>query len=120
MSKDELVKFHIKSLLIDLAVRLVAKLTHRDRLEIWALLDEFARAQNIELIQQIVLKSPDILAKRIEREVDRAIVSYNSSTTEEATPEPIWIDDAEGDTILGGTLGFSYDFVVDLENNTED
>ena len=120
MSKDEQVKFHLKALLIDLAVRLVARLTHRDRLDIWALLDEFARAQNIELIQQIVLKSPDILAKRIEREVDQAIVGYNGSTTEEETPEPVWIDDADGDTILGGTLGFTYDFVVDLEDNKED
>lgn len=120
MSKDENLKFHIKAALIDLAVRLIARFTHLERLDLWALLDEFGREHDVKLLQDIVLKSPDILAKRIERELDAAIVVYNDQVPEEEMPHPIWLDDVGGQTELGGTLGFSYDFVVDLEDNKED
>ena len=30
--------------------------------------------------------------------------------------EPTWTDQEEGETPLGGELGFTYDFVIDLED----
>ena len=51
--------------------------------------------------------------------MDKAIIEYNEVVPTEE-PGVIWIDDADGETDLGGTLGFTYDFVVDLEENKED
>lgn len=120
MSKNADLKFHIKAALIDLAVRLIARFTHLERVELWALLDEFGRENNVELLQDIILRSPELLTHRIERDVDKAVIEYNEAVPQTELPVPVWIDDADGETDLGGTLGFSYDFVVDLDDKKEE
>ena len=115
----------IAALFLNLAVDLLCRFLKTSPIRLWAIIDEIGRKFKIQLINELILQSPELLENRIERDVDAAIIGYNrevygqDTTPEPTIPEPVWIDDEDGETPLGGTLGFSYDFVVDLQDTEE-
>ena len=131
MAKDGFeVKFHfgakkikqrdvyIAALILSLTVEVLRKVLRLKPLQLWALIDEIGRHFNIRLINEIILQSPELLEARIERDVTDAVEEYKDVVEWEpvVVEEPTWTDQEEGETPLGGELGFSYDFVVDLED----
>lgn len=100
-------------------VDILSRLTGISERKYWAVVDSFGRKFRVNAINQIILKSPELLTERINKDLDEAIIEYNGQV-EKDTPQPVMIDEAEGETDLGGTLGFTYDFVVDLTEDKEE
>ena len=109
---------YIAALFINLAVNLLSRFTKLTPIQLWAFVDEIGRQFQIRLINEIILQSPELLEARIDREVTGAIEDYKDVVDWEPVmvEEPTWTDQEEGETPLGGELGFSYDFVVDLQD----
>lgn len=108
----------IAALVLNLLVQLLTRFARLKPLQLWALIDEIGRHFNIRLINELILQSPELLDARIERDVTNAIEEYKDVVDWEpvVVEEPTWTDQEEGETPLGGELGYSYDFVIDLED----
>ena len=112
----------ITALLLNLAVDILTRILRLKPLQLWALIDEIGRHFKIALINELILQSPELLENRIERDVDKAVLMYNrevhgqDTTPDPEIPEPTWIDEKDGETPLGGPLGFTYTFTEDEEN----
>lgn len=108
---------YIAALFLNLFVDLVSRFVKLKPTQLWALIDEIGRSFKIDLINELILQSPELLEERVERDTTKAVEDYKSVV--EWNPvdmaEPTWIDDVDGETPLGGEMGFTYDFVVDLE-----
>ena len=134
MAKDGFeVKFHfgakkikqrdvyIAALVLSLLVQILTKVLRLKPIQLWALIDEIGRHFKLRLINEIILQSPELLDARIERDVTNAIEEYKDVVDWEPVivEEPTWTDQEEGETPLGGPLGFSYDFVEKEEPTNE-
>ena len=134
MAKDGFeVKFHfgakkikqrdvyIAALVLSLLVQILTKVLRLKPIQLWALIDEIGRHFKLRLINEIILQSPELLDARIERDVTEAIDEYKDVVDWEPVEvdDPTFIDIEEGETPLGGPLGFSYDF-VDKEEPTDE
>jgi hypothetical protein len=112
----------ITALLLNLAVDILTRILRLKPLQLWALIDEIGRHFKIALINELILQSPELLENRIERDVDKAVLMYNrevhgqDTTPDPEIPEPTRIDEKDGETPLGGPLGFTYTFTEDEEN----
>lgn len=108
----------IAALTLNLIVQLLTRFLRLKPLQLWALIDEIGRHFNIRLINELILQSPELLDERIERDVTDAIEDYKDMVDWEPVivDEPTWTDQEEGETPLGGELGYHYDFVIDLED----
>ena len=83
---------------------------------LWELVSVIGDDYNIRLINGIMNEVPELLQDKIEREIDGAL----DDVEKELPPspplnDPEWVNVEEGETPLGGEIGFSYDFVIDLE-----
>lgn len=109
----------ITALVLNLAVDIFTRILKLNPIQLWAIIDEIGRHFNIRLVNEVILQSPELLKSRIERDVDKAIENYKDMVEWEGTefPDPTWYDEEDGETPLGGTLGFTYDFV---EKDTND
>ena len=107
------------ALFLNLAVDILSRVLKLNPIQLWSLIDEIGRQFKIRLINELILQSPELLKSRIERDVDKAIAEYKDVIEWEGTefPDPTWIDEEDGETPLGGTLGFTYDFDKDNEQN---
>ena len=107
----------ITALILNLVVDLINRVSKIEPVQMWAIIGEIGRDFNINLINELILQSPELIEQRIERDVDDAVQDYESMVEWEPVylDEPTWTDQEEGETPLGGELGFSYDFVVDPE-----
>ena len=102
---------YIAALFLNLAVNLLSRFTKLSPIQLWALIDEIGRKFQVRVINEIILNAPELLEDRIRRDVDSAIMEYNGEVPDVEIPEPTQIDIKEGETPLGGTLGFTYDFM---------
>ena len=107
----------ITALVLNLIVDILTRVLRLKPLQLWELIDEVGRQFNIKLINELILQSPELIEERIKRDVDNAVQEYQDMVEWEPVEveEPTWTDQEEGETPLGGELGFSYDFVIDLE-----
>ncbi len=124
MKKDYAVEFYfgvrpvstftlyVTAIFLSLAVSLVSHYSKVGKRDLWALIDEIGQQYNIRVINKLIMSVPELLGDRIRRDIDKAIEEYNSMVElgEPTIPSPKWIDEEEGETPLGGALGYSYDF----------
>lgn len=125
MAKDGFeVKFHfgakkikqrdvyIAALFLSLLVNILTRFLRVKPIQLWAIIDSIGSNFNIRLINEIILQSPELLDARIERTVTDAIDDYKDVVDwqEAEIDDPTFIDEEEGETPLGGTLGYTYEF----------
>ena len=82
---------------------------------LWELISIIGHDYKIGLINDIIIQVPELLQDRIRRDIDDALEDVKDDFPTPPFPDPEWINVEEGETPLGGEIGFSYDFVVDLE-----
>lgn len=73
-------------------------------------------------INDYIINHPQLLDRRITREVDSSIDEYNDltgNTTDVILEEPVFTETLEGETALGGTLQLSSPWMTDPDPNQQ-
>ena len=97
------VRFVIVGVVLGIIADLLSKYLKVPSEQIWDLIDEIGRQFKIEDINNLVLAHSQLLERRIERDVDGAIEDYLEETKEPPVL-PIFSEEKEGETALGGEM----------------
>lgn len=96
---------YVAAIFLSLAVNLISHYTKADKKNLWRIVDEIGKQYGIRVINKLIISVPELLLGRIDNEIDKAIMEYNREVqTEEPKIIPIFTEDEEGDTPLGGEL----------------
>ena len=94
-------RFVIVGVVLGIIADLLSKYLKVPSEQIWDLIDEIGRQFKIEDINNLVLAHSQLLERRIGRDVDGAIEDYLEETKEPPVL-PIFSEEEEGETALGG------------------
>lgn len=110
---------YVAAIFLSLLVNLISHYSKSDKKDLWRIIDAIGKQYKIRVINKLIISVPELLSGRVESEVSDAIFDYKNSIDWEKSPfpEPEWIDEKNGETPLGGTLGYTYDFT---EKETDD
>ena len=97
------VRFVIVGIVLGILADILAKYLKVPQQNIWDLIDEIGRTFKIEDINNLVLAHSKLLERRIERDIDGAIEDYLEETKEPPV-KPIFTEEKEGETELGGEM----------------
>ena len=97
------VRFVIVGIVLGILADILAKYLKVPQQNIWDLIDEIGRTFKIEDINNLVLAHSQLLERRIERDIDGAIEDYLEETKEPPV-KPIFTEEKEGETELGGEM----------------
>jgi len=107
-------KVYVAALFLNLAVILLSKYTKAEPMRLWALIDEIGRHYDISVINEVILRVPELLQNRISRDVDKAIDEYKDVVEwEEPKIESVFSEKKEGETLLGGEMRIRAPWVKD-------
>jgi len=96
---------YVAAIFLSLAVNLISHYTKADKKNLWHIVDEIGKQYGIRVINKLIISVPELLLGRIDNEIDKAIMEYNREVqTEEPKIIPIFTEDEEGDTPLGGEM----------------
>jgi len=96
---------YVAAIFLSLAVNLISHYTKADKKNLWRIVDEIGKQYGIRVINKLIIAVPELLLGRIDNEIDKAIIEYNREVqTEEPKIIPIFTEDEEGDTPLGGEM----------------
>lgn len=101
--KPSTFRFVMIGIILGIVVDLLHKYLKVSQQQLWDLIDEIGRTFKIEDINNLVLNHSQLLERRIERDVDGAIEDYLKET-EEPPVLPIFTEEEEGETELGGEM----------------
>ena len=107
----------IFGLVLGIIVDLLHKYAKISQQTLWDLIDEIGRTFKIEDINNLVLNNSQLLERRIERDIDNAIDDYLEETKEPPVL-PIFTEEKEGETALGGEMRLTAPWKFD--ETTED
>ncbi len=112
-------RIYLTAMFLALAVDILNRLFKLSPQLMWELIDIIGQELKLDVINQIIIQAPELLQDRIEREVDGALADIE--VPDPTIPDPIRINEEEGETPLGGSLGYTYDFVEkpSKENSNE-
>lgn len=102
-------RIYITALVLSLVVDILNRLFKFSPQLMWELIDIVGQELKLGVINEIILQAPELLQDRIEREIDGAIDDVGDLVP--TIPDPTWINEEEGETPLGGPIGYTYDFV---------
>ena len=97
------VRFVIVGIVLGILADILSKYLKVPQQNIWDLIDEIGRTFKIEDINNLVLAHSQLLERRIERDIDGAIEDYLEETKEPPVV-PIFTEEKEGETELGGEM----------------
>jgi len=111
-------KLYVTAIFLSLAVTLVSRFSDLHPKTLWALIDEIGQEFNIRIINELILRVPELLENRIERDVDAAIEDYKN-VVEWKEPEilPVFSEEKEGETPLGGEMRYRAPWIKDTKGN---
>lgn len=124
---DYLVEFHfgartvkefdlyLTALFLSLAVKLIVRFFKVSPTDMWSIIDSVGRRYEIRVINALILRVPELMSARIDREIDRAIAMYDSMVELEE-PKFIFTEVKEGETPLGGEMRFRAPWIKDTED----
>ena len=101
--KPSTVRFVVIGVVLGLIADLLSKYLKVPNEQIWDLIDEIGRTFKISDINNLVLAHSKLLERRIERDVDEAVEDYLEGTKEPPVT-PIFTEEKEGETELGGEM----------------
>ena len=103
---------YITALFLNLAVSLLVKFLKLKPEQLWAIVDELGRTFHIKLINSVIIQSPELLDRRISRDVDKAIDEYKDVVEwEEPKVRSTFSETEKGETPLGGEMRRRGDWV---------
>lgn len=115
--KPSTFRFVVIGVVLGIIADLLSKYLKVPSQQIWDLIDEIGRTFKIEDINNLVLAHSKLLERRIERDVDSAIEDYLEETKEPPVL-PIFTEEEEGETDLGGEMRLTAPWKFD--ETTED
>ena len=113
---------YLTALALTLLVKLVVRFSKLEPKTVWLVIDDYCQRFQVASVNKLFIEVPELLHMRVEEDVNKAIQEYKDVVDWEPVmvEEPTWTDQEEGETPLGGELGFSYDFVIDLEDKDDE
>ena len=110
-------ELYLTALALTLFVKLVVRFSKVTHKTVWLVIDDYCQRFQVQSVNKLFIEVPELLRMRVEEDVNQAIQQYKDVVDWEPVEidDPTFIDVEEGETPLGGELGFSYDFVIDLE-----
>lgn len=106
---------YVAAIFLSLAVRLLVRFLKVGPMDIWGIIDEIGKQYKIRVINELILRVPELLSARIDREVQSAIDKYDSMVESEEL-EPIFTEVEEGETPLGGEMRLRAPWLKDTED----
>ena len=98
-------ELYVAAIFLSLAVNLISHYTKADKKNLWRIIDEIGKKYRIRVINKLIITVPELLLGRIDGEINKAIMDYNSKVqTEDSILTPIFTEEKEGDTPLGGEI----------------
>lgn len=99
---------YVTAIFLSLAVNLISHYTKADKKNLWRIIDEIGKQYRIRVINRLIIDVPELLLGRIDNEIDKAIMEYNSEVQkEEPKIIPIFTEVEDGETPLGGEMRIS-------------
>ena len=107
---------YVTALFLSLAVRLIGRFTKTSPADLWAIIDEIGQHYHIRLINELILRVPELLSARIDRDVSKAIEEYKDMVEwEEPEIVPVFTEEKEGETPLGGEMRLRAPWIKDTK-----
>ena len=106
---------YVAAIFLSLAVRLLVRFFKVGPMDIWAIIDEIGKHYKIRVINELILRVPELLSARIDREIQSAIDKYDSMVESEEL-KPIFTEVEEGETPLGGEMRLRAPWLKDTED----
>lgn len=106
---------YVTALLLCLAVRLVSRFTKAKPIDLWGIIDEIGKQYRIRIINELILRVPELLSARIDREIQRAIDKYDSMVESDQS-EFVFYEEEKGETALGGEMRLRAPWLKDTED----
>jgi hypothetical protein len=100
--------YAIIGIILTSVVEIVGRLFRVKEKDLYALIDEINRHFKLnDRLNDYYIKDRELLSQRVERDVDKAIETYKETDTSVIIEEPIYSEDKEGETALGGPMSIS-------------
>ena len=114
-------ELYLTALFLTLAVKLVVRFSKLDYKTVWLLIDDYCQRFQVISVNKLFVEVPELLQMRVDADIDTAIQEYKDVVDWESVEidDPTFFDELEGETALGGSLGFTYEFVTDEELTDE-
>jgi len=114
-------ELYLTALFLTLAVKLVVRFSKLDYKTVWLLIDDYCQRFQVISVNKLFVEVPELLQMRVDADIDTAIQEYKDVVDWESVEidDPTFFDELEGETALGGSLGFTYEFVTDEESTDE-
>ena len=114
-------ELYLTALFLTLAVKLVVRFSKLDYKTVWLLIDDYCQRFQVISVNKLFVEVPELLQMRVDADIDTAIQEYKDVVDWESVEidDPTFFDELEGETPLGGSLGFTYEFVTDEESTDE-
>jgi len=114
-------ELYLTALFLNLAVKLVVRFSKLDYKTVWLVIDDYCQRFQVISVNKLFIEVPELLQMRVDADIDTAIQEYKNVVDWEGVEidDPTFFDELEGETALGGSLGFTYEFVTDEESTDE-
>lgn len=104
---------YLTALVLNLGVDLVHKFLKVEPLRVWEIIDEVGQHYKIRIINELILRVPQLLSARINRDLDKAIEDYNDVLEFEDGTDAIFTEKPDGETPLGGEMRLRAPWLLD-------
>ena len=117
--KRELIKV---SIIVSLLITVLSSLTGISETKLWDLLDEFQRKHMpLGILNELIIRDPDKIERRVTRDVDAAIDRYLTENPEDPIiPRPRLVekppDGSEAQKLLGGEMRLCAPWIDDCKS----
>jgi len=117
--KRELIKV---SIIVSLLIAVLSSLTGISETKLWDLLDEFQRKHiPLGILNELIIRDPDKIERRVTRDVDAAIDRYLTENPEDPIiPRPRLVekppDGSEAQKLLGGEMRLCAPWIDDCKS----
>ena len=71
--KPSIVQYAIVGSVLSIIISLLSGFLKIDEKQIWELVDEIQRALHVQIVNDIIINDPELLNRRVHRDVDRAL-----------------------------------------------
>ena len=71
--KPSIVQYAVVGSILSIIISLLSGFLKIDEKQIWELVDEIQRALHIQIVNDLIINDPELLNRRVHRDVDRAI-----------------------------------------------
>lgn len=106
---------YVAAIFLSLAVRLLVRFLKVGPMDIWGIIDEIGKQYKIRVINELILRVPELLSARIDREIESAIDKYDSMVESDQS-EFVFSEEEEGETALGGEMRIRAPWLKDTED----